>query len=157
MGAIYTGKITELLDRGVMIELHPAMDPVFLHNTQLDSKKVSHPSVLGLHTGQDLQVKYFGRDPSTGQVRISMKALTVGAASAVKNFKSSLERSVNNKGSENDISEFTKDVQEKNPSSSLQMPTRNGVANPVIHTESKDKESVNEITELSKDVQEMKK
>ena len=91
-GAIYTSKIVELQEKGVMIELHPAMDPVFLHNSQLDSKKVSHPSVLGLQPGQDLQVKYFGRDPSTGQVRISRKALTVGAASAVKNFKSSLER-----------------------------------------------------------------
>ena len=91
-GCIYTGKILELQDRGVMLELHPAMEPVFLHNTQLDSKAVSHPSVLGLQAGQDIQVKYFGRDPTTGKVRVSRKVLTVGVASAVKKFKNGMER-----------------------------------------------------------------
>jgi len=91
-GGIYTGKILELLERGVMLELHPAMDPVLLHNSQLDNRKVSHPSVLGLEPGQDLQVKYYGRDPATGQVRLSRKVLTVGAASAVKTLKSATKR-----------------------------------------------------------------
>ena len=91
-GAIYTGKIIELLDRGVMIELHPAMDPVLLANSQLDSRKISHPSALGLTPGQELQVKYYGRDPATGQVRISRKVLTVGAASTVKNFQNATKR-----------------------------------------------------------------
>ena len=91
-GAIYTGKITELLDRGVMLSLHPAMDPVLLHNSQLAGGKVSHPSALGLTPGQDLQVKYYGRDPATGQVRLSRKVLTVGAASAVKNLQDAMKR-----------------------------------------------------------------
>jgi polyribonucleotide nucleotidyltransferase len=91
-GAIYTGKITELLDRGVMLSLHPAMDPVLLHNSQLAGGKVSHPSALGLAPGQDLQVKYYGRDPATGQVRLSRKVLTVGAASAVKNLQDAMKR-----------------------------------------------------------------
>ena len=42
-GAIYTSKITELLDHGVM-SLHPTMDPSLLPNSQLDCSKVSHPS-----------------------------------------------------------------------------------------------------------------
>ena len=31
--------------------------------------------------------RYYGSDPATGAVRLSRKVLTVGAASAVKNFK----------------------------------------------------------------------
>jgi len=43
-----------------------------------------HPSFLGLEVGQDIQVKYFGRDPVSGGVRLSRKVLTTGAATAVK-------------------------------------------------------------------------
>ena len=41
---------------------------------------MSHPSLLGLEPEQDLQVKYYGIYPATGQVRISRKVFTVGAA-----------------------------------------------------------------------------
>ena len=34
--------------------------------SQLDARKVAHPSALGLAEGQDIQVKYYGRDPVTG-------------------------------------------------------------------------------------------
>ena len=78
-GAIYTGKIVEVLETGVMIQLHPAMDPVMLQNRQLDSKQVSHPSMLDLRPGQDLKVRYYGRDHTTGQVRVSRKVLMVEA------------------------------------------------------------------------------
>ncbi len=40
-----------------------------------------HPSVLNLEEGQELLVKYYGRDPVSGALRLSRKALTVGAAS----------------------------------------------------------------------------
>ena len=56
-GSIYTGKIVSILDRGVMIQLHPALDPVLLPNNQLGNQRISHPSALGLTVGQDLQVK----------------------------------------------------------------------------------------------------
>ena len=39
-GAIYPVKITELLDSGVKVELHPTIPPVFVPNSQLDTKKV---------------------------------------------------------------------------------------------------------------------
>ena len=40
-GAIYTSKITELLDHGVILSLHPTMDPVFaaqlvVHKNQIN-------------------------------------------------------------------------------------------------------------------------
>merc|ERR1712218_761218 len=56
-GSIYTGKIVSILDRGVMIQLHPALDPILLPNNQLGNQRIAHPSALGLTVGQDLQVQ----------------------------------------------------------------------------------------------------
>ncbi|CAG9820315.1 unnamed protein product [Phaedon cochleariae] len=53
-GGIYKATIVELRDIGVM---------------------VAHPSALGLEIGQELQVKYFGRDPVSGLMRLSRKVL----------------------------------------------------------------------------------
>ncbi|XP_014470838.1 PREDICTED: polyribonucleotide nucleotidyltransferase 1, mitochondrial [Dinoponera quadriceps] len=74
-GAIYTAKITEIRETGVMVTLYPNMVPVLLANSQLDQRKIHHPSALNLEVGQDIQVKYFGRDPVSGQIRISRKVL----------------------------------------------------------------------------------
>ena len=65
-GAVYTGRILEVSARGVMLELHPNMEPVLCHTGQLDARRVSHPSALGLEVGQDIKVKYYGRDPVSG-------------------------------------------------------------------------------------------
>ena len=77
--------------------------------SQLDARKVAHPSALGLAEGQDIQVKYYGRDPVTGapcilscpylsflyvfllvagQVRLSRKVLTTATAAAVASASS---------------------------------------------------------------------
>ncbi|KFD52262.1 hypothetical protein M514_06825 [Trichuris suis] len=74
-GSICTAKITELRDNGVMVILHPQMQPVLLPNSQLDTRRVGHPSNLGLEVGQEICVKYFGRDPVTGHMRLSRKVL----------------------------------------------------------------------------------
>ena len=74
-GAIYAAKIVEIRDHGVMICLYPNMRPVLLHNRELDRRKVAHPSALGLEVDQEIQVKYFGRDPSSGEMRISRRVL----------------------------------------------------------------------------------
>jgi len=89
-GAIYTVKITEIKERGVNVEMHPTMPHIYISNAQLDARKVMHSSALGLEVGQDIQVKYFGRDPTSGSVRLSRKVLTVGAASAVKQLKTAV-------------------------------------------------------------------
>lgn len=74
-GGIYTATITEIRDTGVMVTLYPNMPPALLHNSQLDQRKVAHPSALGLDVGQEIQVKYFGRDPVSGFMRLSRKVL----------------------------------------------------------------------------------
>ena len=48
--------------------------------------QVSHPSALGLQEGQDISVKYFGRDPASGKIRLSRKALYAGASTVIKNL-----------------------------------------------------------------------
>ncbi|CAJ1067069.1 LOW QUALITY PROTEIN: polyribonucleotide nucleotidyltransferase 1%2C mitochondrial [Xyrichtys novacula] len=83
-GAIYTATITEIRDIGVMVKLYPNMSAVLLHNSQLDHKRIKHPSALGLDVGQKIQVKYFGRDPTDGRMRISRKVLHSPAASIIK-------------------------------------------------------------------------
>ncbi|XP_024119484.2 polyribonucleotide nucleotidyltransferase 1, mitochondrial [Oryzias melastigma] len=83
-GAVYTATITEIRDIGVMVKLYPNMTPVLLHNSQLDHKRIKHPSALGLDVGQEIQVKYFGRDPTDGRMRLSRKVLQSPAASVVK-------------------------------------------------------------------------
>ncbi|OUC41678.1 putative polyribonucleotide nucleotidyltransferase, partial [Trichinella nativa] len=74
-GAIYETKIVELKDAGLMVQLHPSLAPVFVPNSQLDSRRIAHPATLGFQVGQTLLVKYFGRDPVTGQMRLSRKVL----------------------------------------------------------------------------------
>ncbi|XP_012276003.1 polyribonucleotide nucleotidyltransferase 1, mitochondrial [Orussus abietinus] len=84
-GGIYKAKITELRDTGVMVTLYPTMPPTLLHNSQLDQRQVNHPSALGLEVGQELQVKYFGRDPVSGVMRLSRKVLQ-GPVNLVRNL-----------------------------------------------------------------------
>uniref|UniRef100_A0A3B5B9M7 polyribonucleotide nucleotidyltransferase n=1 Tax=Stegastes partitus TaxID=144197 RepID=A0A3B5B9M7_9TELE len=83
-GAVYTATITEIRDIGVMVKLYPNMSAVLLHNSQLDHKRIKHPSALGLEVGQEIQVKYFGRDPTDGRMRLSRKVLQSPAAIMVK-------------------------------------------------------------------------
>ncbi|KAL4640823.1 polyribonucleotide nucleotidyltransferase 1, mitochondrial [Arapaima gigas] len=83
-GAVYTATITEIRDVGVMVKLYPNMTAVLLHNSQLDHKRIKHPSALGLEVGQQIQVKYFGRDPTDGRMRLSRKVLQSPAATVVK-------------------------------------------------------------------------
>uniref|UniRef100_A0A8C4E6Q5 polyribonucleotide nucleotidyltransferase n=1 Tax=Dicentrarchus labrax TaxID=13489 RepID=A0A8C4E6Q5_DICLA len=71
-------------DIGVMVKLYPNMSAVLLHNSQLDHKRIKHPSALGLEVGQQIQVKYFGRDPTDGRMRLSRKVLQTPVAGVVK-------------------------------------------------------------------------
>ncbi|XP_062376402.1 polyribonucleotide nucleotidyltransferase 1, mitochondrial [Sardina pilchardus] len=83
-GAIYTATITEMRDSGVMVKLYPNMSPVLLHNSQLDHKRIQHPSALGFEVGQQIQVKFFGRDPTDGRMRLSRKVLHSPTSSVVR-------------------------------------------------------------------------
>ncbi|XP_048392775.2 polyribonucleotide nucleotidyltransferase 1, mitochondrial [Stegostoma tigrinum] len=85
-GAVYTATITEIRDIGVMVKLYPNMTAVLLHNSQLDHRRIKHPSAIGLEVGQQIQVKYFGRDPTDGRMRLSRKVLQSPVATVVKNL-----------------------------------------------------------------------
>ncbi len=39
-GAILTAKVVEIRERGILVELHPNMDPVMVHVSQLSATKV---------------------------------------------------------------------------------------------------------------------
>lgn len=88
-GGIYTGRIVEIKDIGVLLTLYPSMPPALLHNSQLDQRKVAHPSALGLKVDDEIQVKYFGRDPVSGFMRLSRKVLQGPATSVVRNLDKS--------------------------------------------------------------------
>ncbi|XP_018432129.1 PREDICTED: polyribonucleotide nucleotidyltransferase 1, mitochondrial [Nanorana parkeri] len=83
-GAIYTATITEIRDVGVMVKLYQNMTPVLLHNSQLDNRKIRHASALGFEVGQEIQVKYFGRDPTDGRMRLSRKILQTPASPVIQ-------------------------------------------------------------------------
>ncbi|KAK9872482.1 hypothetical protein WA026_017950 [Henosepilachna vigintioctopunctata] len=74
-GGIYPATIVEIRDIGVMVTLYSGMPPALLHNSQLDQRKIAHPSALDLKVGQEIQIKYFGRDPVSGLMRLSRKVL----------------------------------------------------------------------------------
>ena len=42
---------------------------------------------MGLVEGQEMRVKYYGRDPVSGSIRVSRKALIVGSVNAVKQLR----------------------------------------------------------------------
>ncbi|KAM8738577.1 polyribonucleotide nucleotidyltransferase 1, mitochondrial [Acanthopagrus schlegelii] len=101
-GAVYTATITEIRDIGVMVKLYPNMSAVLLHNSQLDHKRIKHPSALGLEVGQQIQVKYFGRDPTDGRMRLSRKVLQSPAATLVKTMSEKQSISMGSSNSHTD-------------------------------------------------------
>ncbi|XP_002737157.2 polyribonucleotide nucleotidyltransferase 1, mitochondrial-like [Saccoglossus kowalevskii] len=85
-GGVYTATITEIRDSGIMVKLYPSMTPTLLHNSQLDVRKISHPSVLKFEVGQEITVKFFGRDPVSGKIRLSRKVLLAPASAVVRHL-----------------------------------------------------------------------
>lgn len=101
-GGIYTAKITEIRDIGVMVTLYPSMPPSLLHNSQLDMRKVAHASALGFTVGQEISVKYFGRDPVSGLMRLSRKVLQSPASARVKSLDRTISSSSSNEEDKNE-------------------------------------------------------
>ena len=60
-GAVYTAKIMEIRENGVMVSFFLNQVPFLIPNSQLDTRKIGHAEVLGFQLGQELSVKYFGR------------------------------------------------------------------------------------------------
>ena len=83
-GGVYDATIVEIRETGVMVTLGAKMHPTLLHNKELDQRKVYHPSALNLQVGQVIPVKYFGRDPVSGHLRISRRVLQMTSPKVVK-------------------------------------------------------------------------
>lgn len=60
----------------------------FLPSSHIQSKFIGNPSTLGYKPGQEMSVKYFGRDPVTGQLQVSKKALSIPPLSIISEFQS---------------------------------------------------------------------
>ena len=59
--------------------------------------QVAHPLALGLKVDDEIQVKYFGRDPVSGFMRLSRKVLQSTASTVIKNLDKSVEMEGANK------------------------------------------------------------
>lgn len=79
-GGVYTAKIVDIRENGVMVKLYESMAPTLIHVSQLDVRRVASPKVLGLEVGQEIKVKYFGADPVSGYFRLSRKVLMLAAS-----------------------------------------------------------------------------
>ena len=69
-----------------MVQFYSTMKPTLLPNSQLEGRKIVHGSVSEYKVGQDIKVKYFGRDPISGHMRISRKALFMVNANSLNLF-----------------------------------------------------------------------
>jgi len=83
-GAVYESTVVEVRENGVLVTLHPKMQPILLHNKELDMRKIGNPSALNIEVGQVLSIKYFGRDPVSGHHRISRRVLQMTSPKIVK-------------------------------------------------------------------------
>lgn len=48
--------------------------------------QINHPSALGIEEGHEIQVKYFGRDPVSGIMRLSRKVLQGPSSSPARSI-----------------------------------------------------------------------
>jgi ribosomal protein S1 len=74
-GTICKAEVVEIQEQGIMVVLRKGMRPIFMHNSSLNARPVSHASALGLKMGDVITVQYQGRDQATGQHRVSRKSL----------------------------------------------------------------------------------
>lgn len=61
---------------------------------------MAHPSALGLEVGQEIKVKYFGRDPVSGFMRLSRKVLQP-AVGIVRTLNKSISSTIDSNSQQN--------------------------------------------------------
>ncbi|KAG8192000.1 hypothetical protein JTE90_001736 [Oedothorax gibbosus] len=76
---IYKARIAEVRDSGIMVKLYPTMEPALIGNAQLDYGIVHRRKAqsLGLKAGQEIEVRYLGRDPATGNMKLTRRIATL--------------------------------------------------------------------------------
>lgn len=75
-GQMIQADILEMVDRGVMVNVHGMGKPVFVPNSQIHPTPVSHSSATGLKVGQRITLQFLGRDTTSGKIRLSRRTLT---------------------------------------------------------------------------------
>ncbi|MBK6543389.1 MAG: polyribonucleotide nucleotidyltransferase [Flavobacteriales bacterium] len=73
VGAIYTGKVKTIMPYGAFVEVVPGMDGL-LHVSELDWKRVERVEDI-LKEGEMVQFQVTGKDPRTGKLKLSRRAL----------------------------------------------------------------------------------
>lgn len=74
VGVTYKATVMEFREYGVMMELLPDTPSVLLHNSEI-SHDTNHQNTNEFKLGQIVDVVYLGKDPFSGKVRVSRKAL----------------------------------------------------------------------------------
>jgi polyribonucleotide nucleotidyltransferase len=73
VGAVYTGKVTSILEFGAFVEILPGKEGL-LHISEMAWKKTDKVEDL-VHTGDEVTVKLLEVDERTGKLRLSIRAL----------------------------------------------------------------------------------
>jgi polyribonucleotide nucleotidyltransferase len=73
IGEEYEGKVKSIMPYGAFVEVIPGQDGL-LHVSELDWKRVDNVEDV-LKEGEVVKFKVVGRDPKTGKIKLSRKAL----------------------------------------------------------------------------------
>jgi polyribonucleotide nucleotidyltransferase len=73
IGEVYEGKVKTIMPYGAFVEVLPGIDGL-LHVSELEWKRVDNVEDI-LKEGESVKFKVVGRDPKTGKIKLSRKAL----------------------------------------------------------------------------------
>ena len=71
---MYNSVICDVRSYGVMIKVQPSEEKMLLHATNMGHERV-YPLLDGYKVGEEIEVKYMGKDGDTGRHLVSRKAL----------------------------------------------------------------------------------
>ena len=71
---MYNSVICDVRSYGLLIKLQPSGERMLLHATNIGHGKV-YPLAEGYKVGEEIEVKYMGKDGNTGRHLVSRKAL----------------------------------------------------------------------------------
>ena len=74
LGEVYKSRVVEVRYYGLMVELLPSGSKLLLHSSHIDHQPVDLLNT-DYKVGDEIMVKYIGKDRTTGKALISRKAL----------------------------------------------------------------------------------
>jgi len=90
VGSIVTGKVTNITDFGIFMELEPGIEGL-VHVSELSSEKVEDPSTV-VQKGQEIQAEVLNIDQEERKISLSMKAIEDAEVRAEKQALDALNR-----------------------------------------------------------------